>query len=238
MPSSGIRQALRPIQCRVQKRHRSVHSARGRRSGGFAGVFERAPIQSVRYVAFVDPSGGSVDAMTMAIAHREGKSAVLDAVREVKPPFSPEQVVADFAELLRRYRITRVHGDRFAGEWPREVFRNYGITYEASEKAKSDLYRDLLPRLNSGEVELLENPRVIAQLVGLERRTARGRRDSIDHAPGGHDDLANAVAGALVQVGSRRLSMVDVLYDENETREQSDARWRFAQAYPHIACLS
>jgi hypothetical protein len=29
----------------------------------------------------------------------------------------------------------------------------------------------------------------------LERRTARGGRDSIDHPPGAHDDLANAVAG-------------------------------------------
>src|SRR5829696_5626493 len=202
------------------------------------GVFERAPLQSARYLAFVDPSGGSVDAMTVAIAHREGKVAVLDAVREVKPPFSPERVVADFADLLRRYRITQVQGDRFAGEWPREVFRNYGVTYEASAKPKSDLYRDLLPRLNSGEVDLLDSARIVAQLVGLERRTARGGRDSIDHAPGGHDDLANAVAGALVQVGSRRLSMIDVLYDDNETREQSDARWRFAQAYPHIACLS
>src|SRR5262249_19712611 len=28
--------------------------------------------------------------------------------------------------------------------------------------------------------------------------TARGGRDSIDHAPGAHDDIANAVAGALV----------------------------------------
>ena len=37
--------------------------------------------------------------------------------------------------------------------------------------------------------------RVLTQLVGLERRTARGGRDSIDHAPGAHDDLANAVAG-------------------------------------------
>ena len=110
------------------------------------GVFERAPLHSVEYVAFVDPSGGSADSMTMAIAHREGKSAVLDAVREVRPPFSPERVVADFAELLRCYRVTGVQGDRFAGEWPREVFRNYGITYDASEKAKSDLYRDLLPR--------------------------------------------------------------------------------------------
>jgi hypothetical protein len=36
------------------------------------------------------------------------------------------------------------------------------------------------------------------QLVGLERRTARGGKDSIDHPPGGHDDVANAAAGAIV----------------------------------------
>ena len=38
----------------------------------------------------------------------------------------------------------------------------------------------------------------MTQLTSLERRTARGGRDSIDHAPGAHDDIANAVAGALV----------------------------------------
>ena len=36
------------------------------------------------------------------------------------------------------------------------------------------------------------------QLCSLERRTARGGKDSIDHSPGMHDDIANAVAGALV----------------------------------------
>ena len=36
------------------------------------------------------------------------------------------------------------------------------------------------------------------QLVGLERRTARSGRDTVDHTPGGHDDLANVVAGVLV----------------------------------------
>ena len=53
-----------------------------------------------------------------------------------------------------------------------------------------------MPLLNSNRIELLDHPRLVAQLCGLERRTARGGRDSIDHAPGGHDDLANAVAGA------------------------------------------
>jgi hypothetical protein len=46
---------------------------------------------------------------------------------------------------------------------------------------------------------LLDHPRAIAQLCSLERRTARGGRDSIDHAPGAHDDLANAVAGVVAE---------------------------------------
>jgi hypothetical protein len=41
---------------------------------------------------------------------------------------------------------------------------------------------------------------MIGQLCALERRTARGGRDSIDHPPGLHDDLANVAAGVLVQV--------------------------------------
>jgi hypothetical protein len=60
------------------------------------------------------------------------------------------------------------------------------------------LYCDLLPLLNSKRVELLDNPRLAAQLVGLERRTVRSGRDTVDHTPGGHDDLANVVAGVLV----------------------------------------
>ena len=55
--------------------------------------------------------------------------------------------------------------------------------------------------MNSGRAELLEHPRLIAQLCALERRTARGGRESIDHPPNGHDDIANAVAGVLTLAG-------------------------------------
>lgn len=161
------------------------------------GVRERAPLQEISYVAFCDPSGGSADSMTLAIGHRQDDVAVLDAVSERRPPFSPEDVVLEFAALLKSYRITEVQGDRYAGEWPRESFREHGINYEPAAKPKSDLYRDLLPTINSRRVELLDDPRLVAQIVGLERRTARGGRDSIDHAPGAHDDLANATAGLV-----------------------------------------
>ena len=59
-------------------------------------------------------------------------------------------------------------------------------------------YADLLPLLNSRAVHLLEHDRLLLQLTSLERRTSRAGKDSIDHAPGAHDDIANAVAGALV----------------------------------------
>jgi hypothetical protein len=147
------------------------------------GVRERQPMPGVSYSAFVDPSGGSADSMTLAIGHQEDDVTVLDAIRERRPPFSPEDVVLEFAELLKTYRITEVQGDRYAGEWARERFNHQGISYELAAKPKSDLYRDLLPAINSRKVDLLEDARLIAQIVGLERRTARGGKDSIDHGP-------------------------------------------------------
>lgn len=161
---------------------------------------ELPPMQAMRYMAFADPSGGSQDAFTLAIAHKEGDKAVLDAIREMRPPFSPDQVVEEFAALLRLYRVFTVHGDHYAGVWPQERFKAHGITYTRSAKPKSELYRQLLPVIMGGRCELLDHDRLRAQLLGLERRTARGGRDSIDHAPNAHDDVANAVAGVLLEV--------------------------------------
>jgi len=138
--------------------------------------------------------------MTIAVAHADGDRAVLDAIRERRPPFSPDDVVIEFSALLKAYRITEVHGDRYAGEWPRERFSAHGIRYVVAEKPKSDIYRDLLPVLNAHRAELLDVPRLSSQLCALERRTARGGRDSIDHPPGAHDDIANAVGGVIQRV--------------------------------------
>jgi hypothetical protein len=162
------------------------------------GRVELPALAGARYVGFVDPSGGSSDSMTLAIAHAEGPVSVLDVLREFRPPFSPDSVVSECAMMLKYFHIGRVTGDRYGGEWPAERFQAHGIGYAPSERVKSDLYRDVLPLLNSGRAELLDLPRLAAQFAGLERRTVRGGRDSIDHPAGGHDDLANAAAGALL----------------------------------------
>lgn len=156
-------------------------------------------ISGVRYFAFVDPSGGSSDSMTLAVSHRDksGK-AVLDCIRERRPPFSPDEVVIEFVTTLRSYGISGVTGDAYGGEWPRERFRKHSIEYSVSGKSRSDIYLELLPIINATRVELLEESRLVGQLTGLERRTSRSGKDTVDHRPGGHDDLANAAAGALV----------------------------------------
>src|SRR5262249_3889615 len=59
------------------------------------GRYELGPIPGVSYKAFVDPSGGSSDSMTLSIAHRQENRVVVDLVREWRPPFSPEFVVSE-----------------------------------------------------------------------------------------------------------------------------------------------
>jgi hypothetical protein len=181
------------------------------------GVFELAPAANVSYLGFVDPSGGASDAMALAIAHRLGDMVILDAAREIQPPFNPDVATTEFSSLLKAYGVAKVIGDRYAGEWVREPFRRHGIEYLVSESPKSDIYRDALPLFNAGRAQLLDVKRLINQLCSLERRTARGGRDLIDHPqhPGAHDDLANAVCGAFVMLERDRrpqlISLADVV---------------------------
>ena len=162
------------------------------------GCHERPYVSRTRYFAFTDPSGGASDSFTVVVAHREKDRVIQDAVREFRPPFSPDATCAEIAGFLKTYKLRTVTGDRYSGEWVVEGFRKHGIRYVASKKTKSELYVDVLAIINSGRADLLDHPKTVNQFCSLERRTSRQGRDSIDHPPGGHDDLCNAVAGVLV----------------------------------------
>ena len=68
--------------------------------------------------------------MTLAVAHLRGDVCVLDDVLEVRPPFDPDEAVRQCVAVLRRYGISRVTADRYAGEWPVARFREHGIVLE------------------------------------------------------------------------------------------------------------
>ncbi len=191
------------------------------------GVIVRPYRQGISYSAFTDPSGGSKDAMTLAIGHSEDGKAVLDALLAVEPPFSPDEVVKTFCDLLKTYGVARVEGDRYGGEWPRERFRKHGVQYDLAEMSKSQLYLSLLPMLNAGTVRLLDHEELRDQIADLERRVSRGTSDTIDHPEGGHDDIANAAAGALVRLDrpkARYGMLSDAVLGTEEERTQDYVR--------------
>jgi hypothetical protein len=153
-------------------------------------------------VAFVDMSGGSSDDAVLGIAHHDFGSgrAVLDLLvsQTGKPPFNPRDAVRKFADLLKSYGLRRVHGDGYAGQTFRSDFGEQGIAYEVAMLPKSGIYDALEPKLNAGEVELLDVPELQEQLLTLVIRNGK-----IDHQLGDHDDYANAAAGALWLVSNR-----------------------------------
>lgn len=186
---------------------------------------EIPPLHGIKYTAFIDPSMGGQDSFTLAIAHSElaGRVRILDFIREAKagPGFRPEEVVQEFAALIRSYSCFEVISDRFSREWVKTEFEKNGVRVAYSKKSVSELYLDFLPLVTSRAVELLDNRRLIGQLGNLERRVRSGGHDLVTHFPGQHDDLGNAAAGVLCYCGKRFGSSCGVAgADEDAEKER------------------
>ncbi|MFT3784340.1 MAG: terminase family protein [Nibricoccus sp.] len=166
---------------------------------------ELSPQPNIRYSAFVDLSGGRGDDAALAIGHREERKSIVDFAKRYKAPFNPHEIVGEMARELKLYGVRTVVGDNYSGDFGSRAFESHGIRYLKSEKPRSALYLELLPRLCSGEIELPDDELMVAQLASLERRTRSGGKDVVDHPPGGHDDLANAVAGVADITFARRV---------------------------------
>jgi hypothetical protein len=204
---------------------------------------ELPPLEALKYFSFADPSGGSRDAFTVAVGHAADKRVIVDCVRAWPAPFNPSGVVEEAAALLKSYGVSEVQGDRYAGEWPRESFRSQGIRYEVSDLDRSALYLELLPLVNGGTIELPDFPELLRELRGLERRRGTSGRDRVDHVPGSHDDLANAVAGAAHLVLRKSLSpsragkvvMISAgVFHSGQNYPRGDGEdWRTLNLHPH-----
>jgi hypothetical protein len=170
------------------------------------GRFELAPVPGVTYFCAVDAAGGSgQDSFAAAIAHKVNDTIVIDSIREIRPRFDPTDAIAEVATLAQSYGIRKVFGDNWGGGLVKQPFRTLGIEYGDIERNKSQIYYESLGLLNArGKLALLDHQRCIDQAVGLERRTARGGKDSIDHAPGQHDDVINVTLAAALLANTER----------------------------------
>jgi len=157
------------------------------------------PVAGTQYFAFCDMSGGRKDAFALSIGHNENGKVIIDRV-ELRKPQDPASVCDDFTLVLKYFGLSRLQGDRYAGEWPRSAFRKRGISYEISKLDKNDIYLHFQPIVAMHKVQLLDNEVLKNQLMCLERKTRQGGKDAIEHPRGLHDDLCNAVAGCAVSL--------------------------------------
>lgn len=173
------------------------------------GRHELPPVAGARYVAAVDPSGGGADAFTLAIVHPEARGGRTVIVQDVMKGWrSPrgqtidlDLVVGEIADLLARYGLYRCEGDRYAGQWPVQAFRRKSVLYEQSERDKPAAYIELEPWVTTGSIEMLDHPELVHEAGLLEKRLKPGgKKPTIDHPKGAHDDHPNALALAVAKL--------------------------------------
>jgi len=163
------------------------------------GIKSYLPMVGKRYFAFCDMSGGRKDYFALSIGHNEGDKVIIDRI-ELRKPQDPATVCDDFTTVLKDYSLSRLTGDRYAGEWPRSAFAKRGISYEISKLDKNDIYLHFQPLVAMRKVQLPDSEILKNQLLCLERKTRQGGKDAIEHPRGLHDDLANAIAGCAVML--------------------------------------
>jgi hypothetical protein len=158
------------------------------------------------YKAFVDMSGGRSDAATIAVAHMEpdDPTVYVDALRRFTPPFSPESVVEQMCVLAKAYGVNGVIGDNYSAELVVELFGNQTMGYIRSTDTASEIYLQALPLFSTGKLQVPDHPTLRQELTCLERRTRTSGKDLITHPPKQHDDLANAVCGAIINAWRQR----------------------------------
>lgn len=196
---------------------------------------ELPPRSGHRYHCFVDVSAGRHDSFTLCIGHNEGAKGeevfVADVVRGRAAPFDPRTVAQEFAALAREYGCIKVVGDAFAGEWTAGAFSEAGARYEKSPHPKSQLYLEALPAFNRSAVSIPDHAVMLRELRGLERRTHRSGRDTVDHGTRGSDDYANSLVGALylAQLEIRRPAM-----QQGTINSDGFVTWRDDSPHPRL----
>jgi hypothetical protein len=183
------------------------------------GCYERPYERGLAYAAHIDIATGlGSSSAAFSIAHRDYAQGmqVQDLLREVRPPFVPEVVVKEFAELAKRYGVTTVFADQFAfglhvGLWEGT---NTGVRLAEAKYNTAENYLRLLPPLLAKKVRFLDSKVERSQLSSLERHMTSGNETiRKPQTASSRDDVATAAAGALVAAGDGTGYLGGDLYD-------------------------
>ena len=173
------------------------------------------PGDGPRYVAAIDPADYR-DKFTLAIAHRADDSRIVVDGVWAWHRLGHAGTLNEVAAIALRYGVRSVSTDQHSAEAIREGLRERGLRDEYlpwTAKSKFDAFTSLKLGLQTGAVELPNDPAVVEELCGLESRPA-GEFVRIAAAPGGHDDRATVIAAVVhALTGRRRRGLAAVASD-------------------------
>jgi hypothetical protein len=161
---------------------------------------EQPPRLGIHYRAHFDPSGGKNDAAALAIAHADKERVIVDLIRAWPSPHNVESVAGEAVALAKTYGINMLTVDRYAPGHVEQSLVRHRMGVRQIELDTSALFLELLPRVMSNTVFFPNDPALLRELRGLERRRGFAGRDRCGHHPGAHDDRAAAAAGAIYQI--------------------------------------
>ena len=129
-------------------------------------------------------------------------------------PFNPDYVIKKMSELLREFKIKRIHADNYASQFQSRLWGKNRIKHIPIKRNKTEIYADLLGMISSGSIELLDDPELLTQAMNLQRKTVGGGREIIDHISGADDALINSI-GILASISLRPVFKVGAVSFEN-----------------------
>ena len=156
--------------------------------------------KGVRYTAYVDSSAGMSDSTVLAVAHAKDEVAYVDVLTEFAPGGDFIKAVEEMADTLNRFSIREIFGDRYAFGILESLFRRHGIELKMSQGTSSDFYFRLKALVVQEGVVFPNCEKLIDELCRLELVKTAGGTERVDHPRNFHDDMANAVAGAVFHV--------------------------------------
>lgn len=209
------------------------------------GVAERPPSDKLIYVAAMDPAFKN-DAFGFTIVHQEPDGRILqDVVRRwvgtKEEPLNPEAVLAEIANICKKYKNFLIYSDQYQLESLQQIASKFHLIL--SEVAftggnKATIYGDLQQLLHQGRLRLLDDYETTKELKTLERKLTGGGAMQISAPAGLHDDMATVLAIAVhkamwfnappIEENVQKeptifeLCMATIKKEQNETKESWD----------------
>ncbi len=139
------------------------------------------PHERATYTAAIDPATRG-NSWTLVLATRDGRRIRVAVARQWTgnklEPLSPRAVLAEIAEICRRYEIRHLRTDQWHGDSLADIAREYGLYVQQVEHSESErvrAYLNLKTKLSEGSVEIPPDTYLRNDMLRVKRRpTQRG----------------------------------------------------------------